>query len=52
VEPELSGTHTFYVTGGEVCRLWIHGNLLINKFNDGGGTRSGQFDLTRYLSVK
>lgn len=47
VEPQYSETYTFYTQTDDGVRLWVNGQLLIDKWIDQGSTEwSGQLTLT------
>ncbi len=46
VQPRFSGRYTFYTTTDDGVRLWIHGSLIIDDWNDHMATESsGTVDL-------
>jgi len=38
LEPQITGTHTVYLTSDDGCRIWIDGKPLINQWNVAAGT--------------
>ena len=45
VQPRFSGTQTFYVTSTDTVRLWINGQLIINRTGDGDIENRGAITL-------
>ena len=45
VQPRFSGTQTFHVTSTDTVRLWINGQLIINRTGDGDTENRGAITL-------
>ena len=45
VQPRFSGAQTFYVTTTDAVRLWVNGQLIINRSNDGDTENRGAITL-------
>ena len=45
VEAQVTEAHTFYVVANDGARLWVNGQLLIDKFDDAATNASGTIDL-------
>jgi predicted alpha-1,6-mannanase (GH76 family) len=38
IQPRFYGKYTFFLVADDGCRLWVNNQLVINKWNDDGGT--------------